>query len=163
MERLWGRAAGAGGSNVCMWVASFIMLVHPTINPLFVRSFDSTSIRVGRAAQLLGADDDSRHHCVHGASYKCCDRRQHCCACGESCHHSCHCLTLYLTHRRARTKRLTRPLGTDAWGPGGYYLQMAGIMALLWLVSLLKHWSLHSTSADEDNRVQRNDATGPLF
>ena len=118
MERLWGRAAPEAAQ--CVHVASYIMLVHPTINPLFVRSFDSTAIRVGRAAQLLGADDDSRHHCMHGASYKCGDRGQHCCACGESCHHSCQCLTLYLTHRRARTKCLTRPLGTDAWGAGGY-------------------------------------------
>ena len=104
MERLWGRAAPEAAQ--CVHVASYIMLVHPTINPLFVRSFDSTAIRVGRAAQLLGADDDSRHHCVHGASYKCGVRGQHCCACGESCHHSCQCLTLYLTHRRGQRQNV---------------------------------------------------------
>ena len=118
----WEWSACGGGRRrrqQCVHVARYIMLVHPTINPPFVRSFDSTAMRVGRAAQLLGADDASRYHCVHGASYACGDRGQHCCACGESCYHSCHCLTLHISYTQAgKDKMFDSPTGDGRLGCG---------------------------------------------
>ena len=81
---------------------------------VFVRLIVRPHCRYGRETRLLGMERLCGRAAPEAAQC------QHCCACGESCHHSCQCLTLYLTHRRARTKCLTRPLGTDAWGAGGY-------------------------------------------
>lgn len=93
-----------------LWIQCQFVLDSPTINTLFLRLFSSMAMGAGRTTQLLGAGCSDGHNCALMQVMPAATEKQYHCACGESCcsQHSCHCPTLYLTHRRGCRGKTTK-------------------------------------------------------